>query len=177
MATEQDLKIDAGTEAKPKSKLKLILFIVLALLLLGGGGAAAYWFLLAGTDAAMIEGEAVVEEEVVEEPPVPAQYIMLKPEFVVSYQVGPRQRFLQVSIEVMSRKQTAIDALTLNEPMVRNEILRVLGEQEFAQLRTDEGRKALQANLHERVSQLLKREAFIEPDDIEAVLFTNFVMQ
>tara|TARA_R110001592_G_scaffold355145_2_gene655467 strand:+ start:4711 stop:5244 length:534 start_codon:yes stop_codon:yes gene_type:complete len=177
MATEQDLKIDAGTEAKPKSKLKLIIFIVLALLLFGGGGAAAYWLLLAGTDAAVVEGEAVVEEDVVEEPPIPAQYIMLKPEFVVSYQVGPRQRFLQVSIEVMSRKQTAIDALTLNEPMVRNEILRVLGEQEFAQLRTDEGRKTLQTNLHERVSQLLKREAFIEPDDIEAVLFTNFVMQ
>ncbi|WP_028294684.1 flagellar basal body-associated FliL family protein [Oceanobacter kriegii] len=179
MAADQDLKLDEGEEEKPKSKLKLIIIIVVALLVLGGGGAAAYFLLFAGEDTEAVEGEEVVEEEeeVPEEPPIPAQYIILKPEFVVSYQVGPRQRFIQLSIEIMTRKQTVVDGLTLHEPMIRNEILRVLSEQDFNKLRTHEGKMALRQAIHDRIAQALSREAYTQPEDVEAVLFTNFVMQ
>lgn len=178
MAADQDLKLDEGEEEKPKSKLKLIIIIVVALLVLGGGGAAAYFLLFAGEDTEAVEGEEVVEEEEVpEEPPIPAQYIILKPEFVVSYQVGPRQRFIQLSIEIMTRKQTVVDALTLHEPMIRNDILRVLSEQDFNKLRTHEGKMALRQAIHDRIAQALSREAYTQPEDVEAVLFTNFVMQ
>lgn len=179
MAEEQDLKLDEGEEEKPKSKLKLIIIIVVALLLLGGGGAAAYFFLFAEEETELVDGEEVVEEEpeIPEEPPIPAEYILLKPEFVVSYQVGSRQRFLQISMEIMTRKQNVVDAVTLHEPMIRNEILRVLGEQDFNLLRTHEGRLALRQAVHSRIAQALAKEAFLQPEDVEAVLFTNFVMQ
>ena len=117
MAAEQDLKLEGGAapEEPPKSgKKKLILIIVLVLIILGAGGGAAAFFLLGGEDAAAAEGELATE--VVEEAPAePAQYVILKPEFVISFQVGTRQRFLQVSIEIMTRHQSVADALALHE--------------------------------------------------------------
>jgi len=101
--------------------------------------------------------------------------VILKPEFVVSFQVGSRQRFLQVSIDVMTRKQAVVDALTLHEPMIRNDIIRVIGEQNFDRLRTAEGRVELQDLLLQQIRQIVQRESGIE--GVEALLFTNFVMQ
>ena len=178
MAAEQDLKLDngggAGEEA-PKSKKKLIIIIIIAVLVLAGAGVGAALFFMGGDEEAGAEGEEAAVEEVVEEPAIPAQYVVLKPEFVVSFQVGPRQRFLQLNIEVMTRKQAVVDALNLHEPMVRNDIIRIIGEQNFDYLRTAEGRVALQEQLLKHIAQLVQREA--GTDGVEAVLFTDFVMQ
>lgn len=185
MAADQDLKIEEGGDAKPKSKLKLIIIIVVALLLLGGGGGAAWFFFLKEEEppaevdpaAAAAAEEEKKKAEQAAEPQIPAEYIILKPEFVVSFQVGTRQRFLQTSIEIMSRKKTVSEAVALHEPMIRNEIIRILGEQDFDRLRTNDGRIALQDALQKQLGLVLSREANLKPEDIEAVLFTNFVMQ
>jgi flagellar FliL protein len=177
MAAEQDLKLDngGGAEEAPKSKKKLIIIIIIAVLVLAGAGVGAALFFLGGDEETGTDGEEAAVEEVVEEPALPAQYVVLKPEFVVSFQVGPRQRFLQLNIEVMTRKQSVVDALNLHEPMVRNDIIRIIGEQNFDYLRTAEGRVALQEQLLQHLAQLVQREA--GTDGVEAVLFTDFVMQ
>ena len=74
------------------------------------------------------------------------------------------------------RKQTIADALTLHEPMIRSNIIRILGEQDFNALRTPEGRIALQDELTAALAQIIKRETG-QSDGVEAVLFTDFVMQ
>lgn len=180
MAAEQDLKLDGGAQEEAPSgggKKKLILIIVAVVLLIGIAVGATMFFMMGGEEEA--EGDAaeevVAEEVVAEEPEIPAQYVVLKPEFVVSFQVGTRQRFLQSSIEVMTRQQAVVDALTLHEPMIRNDIIRIMGEQDFKQLRTAEGRVALQKQLLKHLKGAMKREA--GTDGVEAVLFTNFVMQ
>ncbi len=174
MAAEQDLKLDGGNaEAEAASgggKKKLIIIILIALIVLAGAGGAAFFFLTGDDNAA-----ADTAAEVVAEPELPAQYVILKPEFVISFQVGPRQRFLQVNIEVMTRRQSVIDVLNMNEPMVRNDIIRIIGEQNFDHLRTPEGKVELQQLLTRHLSELVKREG--GEDDVEAVLFTDFVMQ
>lgn len=178
MAAEQDLKLDndAGDEGAPSGGKKKLIFIIVGALLLVGIAVGATLFLMGGSDEeAAAEGEAPAEEVVEEEPEIPAQYVILKPEFVVSFQVGARQRFLQVSIEVMTRQQAVVDALNLHEPMVRNDIIRIMGEQDFNQLRTSEGRVALQKLLVKHLGSMMKRESGVE--GVEAVLFTNFVMQ
>jgi len=180
MAAEQDLKLDGAQEEQGGSsgggKKKLILIIVGAVLLIGIAVGATLFFMMGSEEEEAGEDKAAEVEEVVEEEPeIPAQYVVLKPEFVVSFQVGPRQRFLQVSMEVMTRKQAIVDALTLHEPMVRNDIIRIMGEQDFKQLRTAEGRVALQEQLQKHLGNMMKRESGV--DGVEAVLFTNFVMQ
>ncbi|WP_419811796.1 flagellar basal body-associated FliL family protein [Bacterioplanoides sp.] len=180
MAAEQDLKLDTPEEAPSGGGKKKLILIIVGALLLVGIAVGVTWFLMSGGDDA--EGEEMAAEEMApkeevmaEETEIPAQYVVLKPEFVVSFQVGTRQRFLQVSIEVMTRKQTVVDALSLHEPMIRNDIIRIMGEQDFNELRTAEGRVALQKQLLKHLQMSMKREA--GSSEVEAVLFTNFVMQ
>jgi flagellar FliL protein len=176
MAAEQDLKLDqANPEQSGGSKKKLI-FIIVAVVLLIGLAVGVTVFLMSADEAAV--EETVSEEavtEVVEEVPIPAQYIKMKPRFIVNYNVGTRQRFLQASIEIMTRSQVVVDAVELHNPMLRNEIVRILSDQTFEALRTPEGRLALKNQLQEKLIALLKSEANAE--GVEAILFTDFVMQ
>lgn len=174
MAKEQDLKLEGEGEEEQGGggKKKLIIIIALVLVVLAAGGGAAAFFLLGGEDEVP---EEEVAEEVIEEPEIPAQYIKLKPEFVIGFQVGTRQRFVQTSIEIMTRQQSVVDGLELHEPMVRNEVIRIVSGQEFDALRTGEGRLALQELLKTSIAEIMQTEA--GSDGIEAVLFTNFVMQ
>ena len=175
MAKEQDLKLEGQEGEEEQSgggKKKLIIIIGIVVVVLLGGGAAAF-FLLGGEDEEATDEEVV--EEVVEEPEIPAVYVKLKPEFVISFQVGTRQRYVQASIEIMTRQQSIVDALELHEPMVRNEVINIVSRQEFATLRTAEGRVALQNALKSAITEMMEREA--GSDGVEAVLFTNFVMQ
>ncbi|MCH2041592.1 MAG: flagellar basal body-associated FliL family protein [Saccharospirillaceae bacterium] len=180
MAAEQDLKLDGAGQEEASSgggKKKFILIIVAVVLLIGLAVGTTVFLMISGDGEAEVEAleDAVVEEVITEEPESPAQYVVLKPEFVVSFQVGTRQRFLQASIEVMTRQQAIVDALTLHEPMIRNDIIRIMGEQDFKQLRTAEGRVAMQNQLLKHLKDIMKREA--DTDGVEAVLFTNLVMQ
>lgn len=174
MAAEQDLTLDDENGNTPPQgsggkKKKLIILIIGALLLVAVA-IGATWFLLSGDSDESAE-------EVVEAEPVllPIQYVILKPEFVVSFQVGTRQRFLQVSLEVMTRAPHVKTVLEMHDPMIRNDIIRIMTQQPFDALRTAEGRVALQQALTAHLDQVVAREH--GEGGVEAVLFTNFVMQ
>lgn len=176
MAAEEELKLDTGEEGEAPAgggKKKLIIIAVLCLLI-GVGIGAAVFFVLGGGSSAEEGAEAAAEEEVEEVIP-PPQYVILKPEFVISFQVGTRQRFLQTSIQILTRDQAIVDAMELHEPLVRNEVIRIIGKQDFESMRTTEGRIALQEELKKALTAVMETET--GSTDIEAVLFTNFVMQ
>lgn len=176
MAAEQDLKLDqANPEPEGGGKKKLIIIIVGVLLVIGIAVGATIFLMSSdeGAEEGAAEGEAAAEE--VAEVKIPAQYIKLKPRFIVNYNVGTRQRFLQTSIEIMTRSQSVVDAIELHNPMLRNEIVRILSEQDFKNLRTPQGRTDLKATLQDKLVEILKSESDVE--GIEAVLFTDFVMQ
>lgn len=176
MAAEQDLKLDqANSEEEAGGSKKKLIIIIVAVVLLIAIAVGATVFLMSGDDSASEEGTAEEAAEVVEEVAIPAQYIKMKPRFIVNYNVGTRQRFLQASIEIMTRSQGVVDAVELHNPMLRNEIVRILSDQDFKALRTPEGRLALKTQLQEQLISILKNEANVE--GIEAILFTDFVMQ
>lgn len=173
MATEKDLTLDqGGPENEGGSKKKLIIIIVGAILLVAIAAGVTAFLLLSDDEAESTDKSA---EEAVEEVVQPAQYIKMKPRFIVNFNVGTRQRFLQVSIEIMTRSSSVVSAIELHNPMLRNEIVRILSEQDFNALRLPEGRLALRTQLQEQLVVSLKNEADVE--GIEAVLFTDFVMQ
>jgi flagellar FliL protein len=184
MAKEKELQLDAAEEP-PKSKRKLII-IILAVLILVGGGVGAAILLLSGNDPieeVSLEGETVegetVEGELIEEEPVskaPAIYIKLKPEFIVNYQVGPRQRYLQVYMEAMTRDPSIADALEMHSPMIRSSIISLLSQQPFEYLRSAEGRASVRQLVTEEVQRLVEQETGITTG-VEQILFTNYVMQ
>jgi flagellar FliL protein len=179
MANEKELQLDGETE-EPKSKKKLIIIIV-AVVIVAAIGIGAALFLMGGDEEPKeeaVEGEAEVAEE--QAPAVPADapaiYVKFKPEFIVNYQVGPRQRYLQVYMEAMTRNPAIAEAMEMHSPMIRSSIINMLSEQEFEFLRTPDGRASIREMITEEVRRLVAQETGIE-EGLEQILFTNFVMQ
>lgn len=180
MANEKELQLDA-VEEEPKSKKKLIIIIVAVLVVVGIGVGAAL-FLMGGDDPADASEDAGETAEASEgaEPEAPSSapaiYVKLKPEFIVNYQVGPRQRYLQVYMEAMTRDPAIADALEMHSPMIRSAIIALLSQQDFEYLRSAEGRAGVRELVTEEVRRLVTQETGIETG-LEQILFTNYVMQ
>lgn len=153
-------------QEKPKSKMMLIIIVVLVALLAGGG--VAVFFMMSGDDGAS-------EKEAAEPQQLPAIYFDFKPPFIVNYQWNGRQRFVQVSLSVMTRKGAVVDAIQKHMPLIRNNLLMVFSAQDFEMLRTPEGKEALRQQVLEDLQKVLNEE--IGEPGVEQVLFTNFVMQ
>lgn len=178
MADEKDLKLEEGEQEGGKGKSKIILLIVGALVLVAVAVGVTLFLISGDSGGEEAEGEGEAEAKAAESAaPVkkPAQYVKLKPEFVINFQVGPRQRFLQVYIDIMTRDDLIVAGLEEHSPRVRSEIISVISQQEFEKLRTPEGRKALQEAIAMTVKQVMREET--GSDAIEQVLFTNYVMQ
>jgi flagellar FliL protein len=179
MANEKELQLDA-VEEPPKSKKKLIIIIVAAVIIVGGGVGATI-LLLGGddpvaevsADGQTAEGESLDAEPVAKEPAI---YIKLKPEFIVNYQVGPRQRYLQVYMEAMTRDPAIAAALEVHSQMIRSSIISLLSQQKFEYLRSAEGRAAVRQLVTDEVQRLVEQETGIS-SGLEQILFTNYVMQ
>lgn len=149
-----------------------VLWIVLAAVLVLGGGGGAAWFFLSGDDA---EAELADGEAEAAEPRGQAIYHAFDPSFVVTLTEGDTTRFLQVELQVMTRDETVPPALTRHEPLIRNDLLLLFGGQRPDGLGTRQARQTLQDQALAEIRRLLASEG--EPDAVEAVYFTSFVLQ
>ncbi|WP_404361821.1 flagellar basal body-associated protein FliL [Marinobacter sp.] len=160
-----------NTEAAPtagKSRLKLIILVVVVIILaVGLSIAGTLWFL----------GNSSGAEEPAEAEPVVFQanqyYVMSKP-LVSTVQAEGRQRYAQVYIAFTSPDPEALAAVETHLPLIRSQLLAVLGSRTFTGLQTPEGRDELIAEMLATVNQTLEGEG--EPP-VEKVLFRNFVLQ
>jgi flagellar protein FliL len=109
-------------------------------------------------------------------PLAPPLYLPLDPPFVVNFQADQLVRFLQVSVEVMSRDQKTLDLLKNNDPVVRNDLLILLGNQKYTELSTPAGKEQLRTDALMAIRKDLA-QAGGDPKSVEAVYFTSFVMQ
>lgn len=163
-------KVDGAEESEsPKSKKKLFVLLAVALLLLGGG-AAAYFFLLAEP-----EDVAELAEEEIEIPDGKAIYLELEPAFVINLPDKGRQRFIQATITVMSRRMGAILKVDEHMPAIRHNLSNVLSAQTIETIQSPGGLEGVRKEALEVVNKLLLEEYGSEA--IESVLFTAFVMQ
>lgn len=156
-----------GAEEKPKSKMMLIIVVVLVAVL-AGGGVAAFFLMSSGDDG----GDAEESEDM---STAAAVYFELKPPFVVNYNWKGRQRYVQISVAVMTRNEAVIEALQKHMPLVRNNLVMVFGSQEFEGLKTQEGKEALRQKALEELQTIVSEE--LGDPGVEKILFTNFVMQ
>jgi flagellar FliL protein len=165
---DEDLDLGAGKQAKPWKKIIIIALAVLLLLGLGGG---LTWFLVSPGDetAATEEGQAAEEE-----PKPPAIYHALD-HFVVNLPPGERAKLLQVEMEVMVRSPELVEFLKHNDPMIRHKLLELLGTRKGSELRDRAGKEKLQADALAAIQGIVTELG--GPGEVEAVYFTNFVMQ
>jgi flagellar FliL protein len=153
--------------APGKGKAKLFIILLLVTVLLAGAGAGA-WVLLAphGKKAKVVK----------QEPLAPAQYVALDPPFVVNFEADEQVRFLQVTVQLMSRDPATIEVLKANDPVVRNDLLLLFGGQKYSVVSTREGKEGLRQQTLAAVRKIVA-SAGGKPEKVEAVYFTSFVMQ
>lgn len=104
-----------------------------------------------------------------------AQYLPMTPSIVVNLNDEVTMRYLSVDIELMARSSTAIEAATLHMPRLRNTLMLLFTQQRYEDIVTREGKEKLQKQALEAVQAVLKEET--GKPRIEALFFTNFVMQ
>ncbi len=105
----------------------------------------------------------------------PAKYQPLDPPFVVNFDDQGVLRYVQISVSIMARDQKALDKVKENDPQIRYRLILLFSGQTFAELGTPAGKEKLQQKTLEEIQKILIAET--GTPGIEAVYFTNFVMQ
>ncbi len=122
-------------------------------------------------------GDAAAEEE----PKGPPIYLALDPPLVASIDDGESIRFLQITVEVMSRQQSALNAVVTHTPVIRNNLLMLLGRKQISELTSSEGKEKLRQEALSEVQAILEQMGPVKPDEalgeLEDLYFTSFVVQ
>lgn len=169
MAT-READLDLGGEAPKKGGGKSWLMI--------GGGALALVAATVGGTAYLLGGKAEPADSKhakaaqVAAPPV---YTPLEPPFVVNFEDDGTIRFLQVSVEVSSRDPKVADAIKLHMPAIRDQLIMLFSDVDYATLSSRQGKDALRAKALDTVKGILEAQG--GSGRIDGLYFTNFVMQ
>jgi flagellar FliL protein len=167
MNMASDEKPGAGAPAKKKSKLPLI---IVGVLVLAGGGGAAFKFMKpkpAATDKSAAEATTAKAAAI---------YYKVDPAFVVNFGSDGNTRYLQITLEAMSREQGVIDEIKNNEPAIRNDLVLLYSAQQPDALLAPEGKEKLRAATLDAVRKTIAAEG-AKAEAVEAVYFTSFVIQ
>lgn len=162
---KDDIEIKQGT-----GKKKLLLGIISLLILAGAGIATAYFF--SGNDGDVESAESA------EAPKAAPIYYEIKAPFIVNFgkQSNDAVRYLQIKMKIMARDQQAIDDFVTHEPAIVHELLLLFFSQNYDDLNTSEGTRALQEATLATINQQLVTLADNQKG-LEAVYFSSLVMQ
>lgn len=170
-----DEKSEAAAAAPAsKATLWVTILVALAALVAGGGGAMFY---VASQNQKQAQAEEGAEKGKGKgKPRLPAQFVELDPPFVVNFEAKGLMRFLQVSIEVMTRDPETVDLVKKNDPMIRNDLIMLLANQRYEEISTRDGKEKLRAEALKVVADAIASEGG-DGSKIEQLYFTSFVMQ
>ncbi len=149
---------------QPQRRGRLVTLVLL--LVLAANGAAAWFYFT--NDETMRESRRTQVT-----PPI---YVPLDPPFVVNFEAEQLVRFLQVSVELMTRDVATADLLKANDPVLRNDLLLLFANQKYQDIATREGKERLRQEALSAVRRVVAA-AGGRPERVEAVYFTAFVMQ
>lgn len=184
---DKEVGEDQDEAAKEPSKKKkgLIKWILIGLglvLLIGVSVGTSIYFM-----SNMLHGKSTAQEAAPNEEakgkedkgkskqPKVAIYYKLDPPFVVNFQGQSGNRFLQVSIELMTYDQEVVSAIEQHMPVIRNNLVFLLSSVKYEDVSTLEGKQKLRADTLTEIQKVLKDK--IGKPGVEEVYFTSIVMQ
>ena len=157
-------------EVPTVGKKKIIIIVVGALLLIGISVGVTFMLLGGNSDPA----ETAQAQEPVEPAKDDASFVELKP-FTVNLGVDDPVGFLQVQIQILTFHDDVAEDLEKNKPAIRNNLSLLFGRQKSEDLRSVEGKEALQKSILESVRKVITE--YGNGGEVEDIYFTNFVMQ
>jgi flagellar FliL protein len=154
-----------------KSPKKLIIIIVAAIILLAAGGGAT--FFLMKEDSSNGKGEHADKDEAA----VHAEklYFDMSKPIVVDFPKGAAIQHGRITVSMLVEGAETIEVLKKNEPMMRNNLLMLIGAQDPASLNTREGKELLGKAMLDDVTAVLVKMA--GKGKVNEIFFTSFVMQ
>lgn len=171
MAEEEE--ISQVQEKKSPGIIKLLLMVLIVSLVMSAGVGAGVYFLLKSDDNTQaVEDES--GEKAAEKPKGPPIYHEIQDPFIVNLAEQPA-RFLQVSVQLMTRDDDVIEAVEQHMPVIRNNLLILFSTQTLEEISTREGKEALRQDAIEEISTVLREQS--EPSAVEDVFFTSLVVQ
>jgi flagellar protein FliL len=163
MAEEEQVPEEETTTS---SKKKLIIIIVAALLLIGIAVGVGMMFLGGGDAETAVEDTALDQEDAV--------YFKLKP-FTVNLSADDTVSLLQVQIQVLTYVSDVAEQLEKHRPLIRNNLSILFAQQKSIDLRTPEGKEALQKKVLDTIQGVINK--YGKGGEVDNVFFTSFVMQ
>lgn len=171
MADEQATE-DEVQEAAAKGGLGKWIILSVLVLVLAAGGWFGYTTFLAPADVP--EAEGVVED--VERADKPALFASLHPPLVVNFkdQYGDAH-FMQMTLEVMAREQSVIDAVKNHTAVIRNSLILQFSNVDYDAVSTREGKQAMLDEALAEIQTIVETET--GETGVEAVYFTGLIVQ
>lgn len=103
-----------------------------------------------------------------------ALYHTIQPTFLVSLPAKKRG-FLKVDIVVMARDPNTLAAVKKHEPLIKNDLLALIGAQSRSELLKPEGKEDLRSKAKTTINNVISERS--DAPEIEHVLFVNFLVQ
>lgn len=177
---KDDTEAEEPQEKKATSTMKIVILSVLLASVISGGMVGVTIFLISGDNSEQVadaeadeEGEAEDEEEdEIVEPPI---YHGMSPKFVVSFSDQRIARFMQFSLQIMTRDEEVINQITMHNPAIRSSLLLLFDNQTAEVMKTREGKEQLLNLIMEDINTTL--ESLAEISGVEAAYFDSFLIQ
>lgn len=102
-------------------------------------------------------------------------YYAFDPAFVVNFNDGKNIRYLQLTMEIMTYKETVVNDIEKHMPVLRNNLIMMLSNLNYEVINTVAGKRKLQNEALTEIKSILLEKTGRE--GVEEVYFTGFVMQ
>lgn len=171
MAAKDDL--DLGQDKKSTKKWIIVLAAMLVLLI----GAAAGLYFTGILSFGKSPGTSAAEKATKKTRSAAAKaphFYEFEP-FLVNFPRGETARLLQINFSILTYDEKTIEALGKHAPMIRNNLLLLLGGYKPEDLQAVQGKEALRQAIAQEIQKVLDKQT--EGGTFEAVFFTQFVMQ
>lgn len=169
---------EEGTNSGPPI-MKIVIIAVVLSMLLGGGLVGGTFFFVNKMNEEKMAAAAASEEGGEEVPVMPPEYHSMDPKFVVSFNSDSGSRFMQFSVEIMTRDSDVIEKIDEHMPVIRSSLLMLFGSQEYEAMLTREGKERLLLEVAADMNATLQKVSGSEEIEsvIEEAYFTSFVIQ
>lgn len=177
---------DGDEKQAGPSMMKAVLIAAVLSTVLGGGMSAGTFFVVSGMHAEQLAavmaaagGEGAEGGVAPATPDVPPQYYSMDPKFVVSFSEQKKARFMQFSLEIMTRDGDVIKKIEEHMPAIRSSLLMLFGGQDYGEMVTREGKEKLLMGAMDDINTTLQKisGAAEKVEAVEAAYFNSFVIQ
>ncbi|AGH80234.1 flagellar basal body-associated protein FliL [Psychromonas sp. CNPT3] len=104
------------------------------------------------------------------------QYFLLEPDIITNYiKIGKRIGFVRISVDLMVNSQSDYELLERHEPLIRDRIISIFGEQNEDKVKSISERELIRKHCLEDVNNLLFAETGTKP--IKELIFTKYLYQ